>query len=115
MTENQAHGYSSESTQPELSNEYTNMTGFRRFLKIFASLCLCLEGLNRDDDFKRNSWPTSAHSSQKQHDNVGEISQAKAWLGIYFKKKCLVEHYQHLSIILTLGDVGGGGGGVVKW
>ena len=38
MTETLAHGYSSESTQQELSNEY-QLTGFRWSSKIFASLC----------------------------------------------------------------------------
>ena len=33
-----AHGYSSESTQPEPCNEYQHAR-FRWFLKIFASLC----------------------------------------------------------------------------
>ena len=41
MTETLANGYSSESTQQELSNEYQfdNLTGFKRFSKIFLSLC----------------------------------------------------------------------------
>ena len=51
MTETLAHGYSSESTQRELSNE-DNMTRFRGGLKLFAPLCfgqkvaLALEGGN---------------------------------------------------------------------
>ena len=36
MTETLAYGYSSESTQREISN---NMTGLRWFSKVFASLC----------------------------------------------------------------------------
>ena len=39
MTENLAHGYSSESTQRELSLN-TNMIGLSCFSKDFASLCL---------------------------------------------------------------------------
>ena len=38
MTETLANGYSSESTRRELSNVYTNMTGFGWFSKI---LCPC--------------------------------------------------------------------------
>ena len=41
MTETVANGYSSESTERKLSNEYpcTNMTRFRRFSIIFGSSC----------------------------------------------------------------------------
>ena len=44
MTETLAHGYSSESSQQELSN--ANMTGFRRFSKIvvlWMKLAISLE------------------------------------------------------------------------
>ena len=49
MTETLAHGYSSESTHQELPTN-TNVTGFRRFSKIFAHIlwmkvALSLEGL----------------------------------------------------------------------
>ena len=39
ITETLACWYSYESSEWDLSNEYTNMTGFKWFSKIFASLC----------------------------------------------------------------------------
>ena len=61
MTETLVHGFSSESTQQELPVN-TNMTGYRWFLKIFASLSFGQELIPTNiavwfcDTFDHNMW-----------------------------------------------------------